>query len=84
MSSPVVLTDEPAPHVRRITLNRPEKRNALNNALRGGILQALQEADQDPAPRHARLDEHMGAREARDRPGTRLLPGGRQRARDLL
>ena len=48
MSSPVVLTDEPAPHVRRITLNRPEKRNALNNALRGGILQALQEADQDP------------------------------------
>ena len=48
MSSPVVLTDEPAPNVRRITLNRPEKRNALNHALRGGILQALQEADQDP------------------------------------
>jgi len=48
MSSPVVLTDEPAPRVRRITLNRPEKRNALNHALRGGIIQALQEADQDP------------------------------------
>ncbi len=48
MSSPVVLVDEPAPHVRRITLNRPEKRNALNHALRGGIIQALQEADQDP------------------------------------
>jgi enoyl-CoA hydratase len=48
MSSPVILIDEPAPHVRRITLNRPEKRNALNHALRGGILQALQEADQDP------------------------------------
>jgi enoyl-CoA hydratase len=48
MSSPVVLTDEPAPQVRRITLNRPEKRNALNHALRGGIIQALQEADQDP------------------------------------
>jgi enoyl-CoA hydratase len=48
MSSPVVLTDEPAPQVRRITLNRPEKRNALNHALRGGILQALQEADQAP------------------------------------
>jgi enoyl-CoA hydratase len=48
MSSPVLLTDEPAPHVRRITLNRPEKRNALNHALRGGIIQALQEADQDP------------------------------------
>jgi len=51
MSSPVVLTDEPAPHVRRITLNRPEKRNALNHALRGGILQALQEADQAPEVR---------------------------------
>jgi enoyl-CoA hydratase len=48
MSSPLVLTDEPAPNVRRITLNRPEKRNALNHALRGGILQALREADQDP------------------------------------
>jgi len=48
MSSPVVLTDEPAPHVRRITLNRPEKRNALNHALRGGIIGALREADQDP------------------------------------
>ncbi|MEE2664198.1 MAG: enoyl-CoA hydratase-related protein [Myxococcota bacterium] len=43
-----VLTDEPAPQVRRITLNRPEKRNALNHDLRGGIIQALQEADQDP------------------------------------
>jgi enoyl-CoA hydratase len=48
MSTAVVLTDEPAPHVRRITLNRPDKRNALNHALRGGILRALQEADQDP------------------------------------
>jgi len=44
----VVLTDNPAPHVRRITLNRPEKRNALNHALRGEILEALREADQDP------------------------------------
>jgi enoyl-CoA hydratase len=48
MSSPVVLTDDPAPLVRRITLNRPEKRNALNHALRGGIIQALQQADEDP------------------------------------
>jgi enoyl-CoA hydratase len=38
MSSDVVLIDEPVPQVRRITLNRPEKRNALNHALRGGIL----------------------------------------------
>ena len=28
----VVLIDDPAPHVRRVTLNRPEKRNALNHA----------------------------------------------------
>jgi enoyl-CoA hydratase len=33
--------------VRRVTLNRPEKRNALNNQLRGEILQALEEADRD-------------------------------------
>src|SRR5436190_9062529 len=46
--SDVVVVDDPAPHVRRITLNRPEKRNALNHALRGGILNALREADADP------------------------------------
>lgn len=51
MSSDVVLVDDPAPGVRRVTLNRPEKRNALNHALRGGILRALQEADADPEVR---------------------------------
>jgi len=48
VSSEPVLVDEPAPHVRRVTLNRPEKRNALNHALRGGILRALEEGDADP------------------------------------
>ena len=43
-----ILVDEPKPLVRRVTLNRPEKRNALNNQLRGEILQALEEADRDP------------------------------------
>ncbi|MBW2242387.1 MAG: enoyl-CoA hydratase/isomerase family protein [Deltaproteobacteria bacterium] len=43
----VVLVDDPAPHVRRITMNRPEKRNALNHALRGQVLHALQQGDQD-------------------------------------
>jgi len=43
-----VLIDEPAPMVRRITMNRPEKRNALNHPLRGAILEALRGADQDP------------------------------------
>ncbi len=47
MSSDVVLVDDPAPMVRRITLNRPEKRNALNHALRGGIIEALRAADAD-------------------------------------
>lgn len=47
MSYTAVLIDDPAPHVRRVTLNRPEKRNALNHALRGEIIQALQEADRD-------------------------------------
>jgi enoyl-CoA hydratase len=44
----VVLIDSPAPHVRRITMNRPEKRNALNHALRGEIIAALREGDADP------------------------------------
>ncbi len=44
----VVLVDDPAPHVRRVTMNRPEKRNALNHALRGQVLHALQEGDADP------------------------------------
>jgi len=51
MSSNPVLVDDPAPQIRRVTLNRPEKRNALNHDLRGGILRALQAADQDPAVR---------------------------------
>jgi enoyl-CoA hydratase len=47
----LVLVDEPAPHVRRITLNRPEKRNALNHPLRGQLVAALQAADLDPGVR---------------------------------
>lgn len=45
---PVLLIDTPAPGIRRLTMNRPEKRNALNNPLRGAILDALVEADRDP------------------------------------
>ncbi|MGK2947968.1 MAG: enoyl-CoA hydratase-related protein [Acidimicrobiales bacterium] len=44
----LVIVDEPAPHVRRITLNRPEKRNALNHPLRGQLIAALHAADLDP------------------------------------
>jgi hypothetical protein len=48
---PILLTDDPAPHVRRITLNRPNKRNALSNALRAEIFKALEAADADPEVR---------------------------------
>jgi len=47
----ILLTDEPAPHVRRLTLNRPSKRNALSNALRGEIFKALEAGDADPEVR---------------------------------
>jgi enoyl-CoA hydratase len=43
----LVLEDRPAPGVLRLTLNRPEKRNAISNALRGELLAALQRADGD-------------------------------------
>ena len=51
MAEPLVLVDQPAPGVRRLTLNRPEKRNALSNALRGELIGALQEGDADDAVR---------------------------------
>ena len=47
-TSDVLVIDHPRPGVRRLTMNRPEKRNALNNELRGAILAALQEADAEP------------------------------------
>jgi enoyl-CoA hydratase len=48
---PILLVDDPAPFVRRLTLNRPAKRNALSNALRGAIFEALEAADRDPEVR---------------------------------
>ncbi|MFW6094071.1 MAG: enoyl-CoA hydratase-related protein [Pseudomonadota bacterium] len=46
-----ILVDEPRPRVRRLTLNRPEKRNALSNELRGELFAALEAADCDPEVR---------------------------------
>jgi enoyl-CoA hydratase len=51
MAKELVLVDQPAAGIRRITLNRPEKRNALSNALRGQLFAALHDADADPEVR---------------------------------
>jgi enoyl-CoA hydratase len=48
---PLILEDDPAPSVRRLTLNRPTKRNALSNGLRTQLFAALRAADADPAVR---------------------------------
>lgn len=46
-----LLIDSPAEYVRRITLNRPEKRNAINNDMRRELFDALHAFDRDPAVR---------------------------------
>jgi len=48
---PILLVDTPAPNVRRLTLNRPAKRNALSNTLRGELFKALEAGDRDPEVR---------------------------------
>jgi len=42
-----IVVEDPEPGVRRIALNRPEKRNALSNALRTELFDALRKADLD-------------------------------------
>jgi enoyl-CoA hydratase len=49
--APLILVDTPAEHVRRITLNRPDKRNAISTPLRVAVLEALRTHDADPDAR---------------------------------
>jgi len=46
-----IAVDPITPEISQITLNRPEKRNAINNRLRADLLDALQSNDQDPRVR---------------------------------
>jgi enoyl-CoA hydratase len=43
----LVLADDPRPRVRRLTLNRPAKRNAMSNSVRRVLFDDLRIADQD-------------------------------------
>jgi enoyl-CoA hydratase len=44
-----IAVDDPVDKIRRITLNRPEKRNAINNGMRRELFAALEAADADDA-----------------------------------
>ena len=43
----LVLAEDPEPGIRRLTLNRPEKRNAMSNELRTRLFDLLRAADAD-------------------------------------
>lgn len=47
MSDSLLLIEEPAPFVRRVLLNRPEKRNAISTPLRSELFATLQRFDHD-------------------------------------
>ena len=47
----LILVDRPAEAVLRLTLNRPEKRNALSNSLRHRLFTLLEDADRDSETR---------------------------------
>jgi enoyl-CoA hydratase len=51
MTYDTILVDRPAEHVARITLNRPEKRNAISTPMRVELLDALRAHDYDPEVR---------------------------------
>ena len=47
MTEQVLIVDEPAPHVRRLTLNRPERLNAMTAELCEALHAALREIGRD-------------------------------------
>jgi len=47
--SDILLIDDPAPFVRRLTLNRPDKRNAISFELIDDLLRGLAEVDKSPS-----------------------------------
>ena len=47
MSQPVLLCDRPAPGVLRLRINRPDKRNAMDLAVRQAFIHALTEFQAD-------------------------------------
>lgn len=48
---PVVLVDSPAPHIARLLLNRPDKRNAIDYDVRQSLIDALQDIFANPGYR---------------------------------
>lgn len=48
MTDQLVQVDDPRPKVRRLTLDRPQKRNALSNELRRQLFDHLRAGDADP------------------------------------
>ena len=60
----LVLVDDPLPHVRRLTLNRPEKRNALSYRLRGELVDAIG-GSQPGVSKHLRVLREAGLVEVR-------------------
>ena len=51
MTYETIAIDTPGEHLRRITLNRPEKRNAISTPMRVELLDALRAHDTDPEVR---------------------------------
>ncbi|MCW0001588.1 enoyl-CoA hydratase/isomerase family protein [Pararhizobium sp. YC-54] len=56
-----MITDTPVPTVRRLVINRPEKRNALDQETKAALFQTFAEAETDPSVRCIVLSGSGGA-----------------------